>query len=196
MALTRQQKMMAGTPLVLRLAEMVASLLSSGRRRMFQDFHAAALFGAVRAAGSFRKGKGAAWRTHLFNNMRWAILDWIREMGPLGYKRTIRRDGGTAPTVSTFSACTVTGTVGGEPKPDEEFIFDSAPPVDDALETEDSLHGILGLVLTDKPREALTIYYTHAGIPLKAVGAKMGLGESMASRLVTNAMQQIRKAMK
>ena len=145
-----------------RIAARVPEMPAYGR----DDAHADALLGALLAIRTFCLSKGATLRTYAQHRMRGAVIDGMRRMDYMTRKQRAQAPAGGAPV----------------PLPEDPPIVapdDPAHVVEEADLMRRTRHAIEAL----PPREKHVVIKSLAGEPLHAIGAELGVSESMAARI-------------
>jgi RNA polymerase sigma factor (sigma-70 family) len=128
-----------------------------------------AILGLLKAHTTFDAKKGASFRTHALNCMRWAVQDYLK---------SVARD-------SKYIDRSKDAYEEGEKPSDEVETSDSAQL--------DILRQGLGN-LSERQREAILLRF-HSDQKLKGVSARMGISIARAGKLVKDALKNLRNYM-
>lgn len=161
-----------------RLAARWAACVPSQR----DEILSAAYLGLVLAAQRFEPGRGVEFQRFAAYRIRGEIRDALRMAGPCGFRKSVA----DAPRVLGL---TVAGCGrGGFDRP----IASPELPIGWEAEAEDAVRAICRS-LPEAERESLGFYFLAAGVTLRHVGARMGLSQTRAAQIVTQALGRLRE---
>lgn len=191
--LTDEQRALAGAPEHIAFARRLAARIARTRPVWeAENIEAAALFGLVTAAASFDPTRGVHFTTHASHTIRGAVYDAARAMMPKGYRRPSLTG---RVVVGSLSAAASTGgswsSRNGRPASIADTIASGEEPVGWEMEWHDEVEGLMKGVPA-RHRQFVRLYFTHAGLDLKAVAARMGVSESRASQVIKEVGERLR----
>ena len=151
------------------------------------ELYSAGMVGLMTAARSYDSSRGAEFKTYAYHRIRGAILDELRRLDflPRSQREKARRLGHHAPMVVGIP----TDENGQESLAADESVS--------GWETADLLSAVQDQVaqLPTKMRQVMELYYRD-GLRMREIGEQMQLTESRVSQIHSNALAQLRRALR
>lgn len=195
--LPEDRRALAEDPAWLRIGRSVAKKHAKKFPHLADEFESAAHMAIVDAARTFDPDRGVKFVAHFLVRLNGAMLDAMRDAGPLGYRR--KQDGRSAPKIVSADAPLPYSPGDHSPRRKSSSLGDNIPTDEHAVGWEEDGQGGLREMtkgLTSQEREVVIRLYGRADqCTMKRVGRAIGVSESRVSQLHSQAIKGIRRRM-
>jgi RNA polymerase sigma factor (sigma-70 family) len=172
--LTDEQRALVELPESIKTAKCIAARYVVKFPKLAEDIRSAAMLGLVIAAIRYNPDIGISFNTFCRHRVRGAVLDFIREEFPLGFRRSDHR----------------------RPMIDKALHDDDVKsmdlPIGWEVETEDEITSMLR-VLSKRDRGIVMRYFLEAGTDLEEIANDVGISKNRASHIVASSIRYIRE---
>lgn len=175
-----------------RLLPQAAALLGGDRTELLEDLQGAGRVGLVLGLRDWQPDRGLSLRSYLSLRVRAAIIDWLREMDPVGrYRRERAWSEGRETPESWLPPADV--PAGYDPPDPREGPEETALRRTADAELRARLPRALALLSEQQRRVVRASYLAPAPLGSRAIGQTMGVGPGRVQQLRRQALARLRE---